>query len=231
METHKGISLFAFVFMLSLFSFSLASAAPPITQVQQFTEGYTIRMPTDNILLLNQGVEFEVHVYNISNGFPITSGICCYLHLYNSTGNHILEMEDCSTSHNFDYSFNVVGGNVTYELVTANYQCNSTNKGGYGEEELVVTSDGLRITSDDITFVILLFIVAYGILILGIATKNVPVTMLGGFATMAVGIFSINNGISGIRNELTYIICMLTIVIGGFWAVKAGLEQIQEGYN
>lgn len=154
--------VFLFVFVMAI---QLASSAPPVTTNQQFTQGYTLKLPTDNILAVGQMNEFEIHVYNISDGTPVTSGICCYLHLYNSTGNHLLEMEDCSVSHNFDYSFKVGGGNVTLQTTTALFQCNSTLLGGFGEEELIVTQSGYAEGSDNLkVFFSLLFIILLGAL-------------------------------------------------------------------
>jgi len=142
-----------FMFMiLSLFLITLVSAVKPITEIT-FTEGYNLKIPIDNILKIGQDFEFEVHVYNISNGMPITSGIGCYGHLYDYTGHHIYEGYDETVSHNFDYSFQIAGANFSksdvYSFIA---QCNSSTLGGYNGEEVIVTPTGREIKDNPLIF-------------------------------------------------------------------------------
>jgi len=135
------------IIMVLMMVLPLVASAPPVTTTQQFTTGYQLKYPSDQVLKQNQGFEFEAHVFNISDGYPITSGISCYFHLYNSTGKHALELTDATTSHNFDYSFDVGAGNFS---VVGDYyyilQCNSSSLGGYVEVPFQVTPNGLELT-------------------------------------------------------------------------------------
>lgn len=156
----RGIILGMFLFSI-LFLISFISAAPPITTVQQFTSGYVVQVPKDNVLKINNPYNFEFHVYNVSNGIPITSGISCNFHLYNSSGKHQLEFTNSVASAGLDYNFYVEGDNFT-ELGTSYYYhitCNSTNLGGYRAVDLEVTSQGDEInTSHSLIYIILLII-------------------------------------------------------------------------
>lgn len=144
------------IFLFAILSIILISAVPPITQVQQFTNGYVIQVPQDNLLKLKQDHLFEFHVNNISNGAPVNSEISCDFHLYNSSGNPQLELIN-----SLDYSFLVSGNNFT-EIGTSYYyyiSCNSTSLGGYRAIALEVTSQGDEInTSQSLIYVILLII-------------------------------------------------------------------------
>lgn len=107
------------------------------------TNGYLIEPVIINHLKTNQDYTFNVHVINKSNGVPIVSATSCYFHLYNSTGGHLLELEDSSVSHKFDYDFTVKGANFTKGFYQVKIQCNSTtNEGGVNEMEFEVNNLG-----------------------------------------------------------------------------------------
>ena len=117
---------------------------PPVTSVQQFTEGYVIKVPQDNILKVGQDYDFEFHIYNISNGIPILDANCTF-HLYNNTGKHLYTESIEIVNHTFDYGFFVDGGNFT--LIGDYYyniQCESLSDplGGFSSSSLMVTGNG-----------------------------------------------------------------------------------------
>jgi hypothetical protein len=147
-----------FLALIVLVFFPIVMAAPPVTQTQQFTEGFNLKFPEDEYLKQNQDYEFEVHVYNISNGLPMTNNISCYFYLYNSSGKHHLELANVTPSHNFDYSFYVAGGNFSevghyYYLV----QCNNSVLGGFIESSFEVNPAGIENnTSQSMTYIIIL---------------------------------------------------------------------------
>lgn len=133
--------------ILLLFSVILlinfAVAAPPVTTVQQFSEGFILEYPLHDYHKQGEYFSFHFHVFNISNGVPITSGVTCFFHLYNSTGNHIWEGFDNETSHTFDYSFNILGENFTdvgiYYYIA---QCNNSVLGGFTSHAFEVSPTG-----------------------------------------------------------------------------------------
>jgi len=149
------------VLFLSLFLISFASADKPITAIT-FSEGYNIKIPIDNIIQVGEDYEFEIHVYNISNGMPVTSGIGCYAHLYDYTGHHIYEGYDETVSHNFDYSFPVMGENFsTSDVYYFIAQCNGSKLGGYNGEIVYVTQTGREIFPNTLIFFMLLSVIVF----------------------------------------------------------------------
>lgn len=122
---------------------SLVSAAPPIFSEFAGDSGFEIKFPPFSALSQGRNFEFEFHVYNISNGRPITDEITCYFHLYNTSGKHVYEAEDSTVSHMFDYSFDVMGTNFSrigeYAYVV---QCNNSGLGGFVETNFFVTESG-----------------------------------------------------------------------------------------
>ena len=175
----KKISLiFCMIFLFAILPF--ISAVPSVTTVQQFTGGLAIKYPSDQILQQNMPYEFEAHVFNISNGMPMTSDIACYFHLYNSTGKHQLEIVDTTVSHNFDYSFDVSAGNFSevgdyYYII----QCNNSYLGGFIEVPFEVTPNGLELSTSraivDIGLLLILIIFLIGAVILFMESENLLV--------------------------------------------------------
>lgn len=130
------------------FVINSAYAAPPFGLGQSaFSEGYNIKVPFKEVFRINEPYDFDIHVFNISNGKPIISNISCYFHLYNKTGAHLYEGFDNTASTSFDYSFGLSSTNFStlgqyYYIV----QCNSTVLGGYNGEYIYVTAQGVPYT-------------------------------------------------------------------------------------
>lgn len=135
---------------IALFSF-IVSAAPPFVQsTQQFNEGYVIKIPQISILKENTNFNFNFHVFNISNGFPINNeSTSCAFHLYNKTGNQILEIavpHSSSPTVNNEWDIDIDGNNFSYVGSYAyTIQCNSTDLGGFESVGIEVTSNGKEI--------------------------------------------------------------------------------------
>jgi len=194
--------VFVFVMM------SMVSAVKPITSVQT-TEGYVLDPTQKDYIMTGADHEFELHVYNESNGYPITSGVTCTIHIYNKNGKYLWEASDNTVSHNFDYSFNVNGTNFTqrgeYE---AKFTCNNSVAGlgggsqltflvnDYGEE---LTDANASMFNHSMIFLMILFILAL------------------------VGLFMVENYIGKFA---LYWVCHLLFIVGTF-----SMWQFNWGYT
>src|SRR4030042_1192753 len=173
----RGIILGIFLFII--ISISLIYAAPPVTQIQQFNTGYVIQIPQDNILKVLEPHIFSFHVSNISNGALINESVTCLFHIYNSTGEHQLEMIQSTSQDKIDYTFIVEGGNFT-ELGNSYYyfiSCisNNNNFGGSQSSPLIVTSNGDEIDiSQSLIYIILLIINLLFLALLIILAIKIP---------------------------------------------------------
>ena len=165
---NKKKVMFGFVFcFLFIIMIGLVSAVKPLTSVTS-DEGYLVKVTQDSAIQTGQNHSFELHVFNVSNGMPITSGIACYMHLYHNTGKHLYEGMDATPDHMFDYSFDLLSGNFTsrgeYE---AKFQCNSTTLGGESQLYFIVNDYGEELTTAhsfkfnaSMFFMMILFIMA-----------------------------------------------------------------------
>jgi hypothetical protein len=160
----KAIVLLTILSIALFLCANYVSAVPPITTTQTFAEGYAIQLPQDNVLKQGEEYIFDFHIFNISNGYPITKGISCDFSLYGLNGRH-LAVQTNSIPDVIDgcYSFNISKGNFS-ELKSLYYfiKCNSSIKGGFGESILRVTRTGEEIQSD---LIVVLFIIAFVVII------------------------------------------------------------------
>jgi len=230
---NKGRGGLGLVLVLALFFLlPLVSAVKPVENIQTFTEGYELRIPMDNLLEIGADHEFETHVYNISNGYPIISGITCYFHLYNQRGKHTLEMEDATASHTFDYSFDVMGGNITEDIAYYVIQCNSTTLGGFHTAELAVTNSGTDDSGlSEAQLFFIFFLLGYALILLGWKFKNNLLIILGGMMTTGEGIwlFTNNLGTFASTSPQMVIFAMINLTVGLIFLFKGSLDFMEEG--
>lgn len=155
----------AYVIVLTIVMLSgFVLAAPPFSVTGDTTSGYTIKFPIRETYRMGQGYNFEFHVYDKVNGTPVTSGISCYMHIYNQSGNHIYNGFQNKTSNLLDYDFTVNSANFTtvgqyYYYIT----CNNSIKGGYEGDYIYVTAQGVPYTETHGIVYSALFILLMGI--------------------------------------------------------------------
>lgn len=77
-------------------------------------------------------------------------------------------------------------------------------------------------------FYILMIVVIYAIAFVGFFGKNEWVAILGGLAMIGLGLFTINNGVDILRNQITDIFSWTTIGIGSFFAIYSTVSVVQD---
>lgn len=117
--------------------------------------------------------------------------------------------------------------------------CNTTQIGEYtyntlGNPDGIFTVQPVSFTitpsgnSNMLGLFIIVIAIIYAIGFLGFFGKHVWVSMLGGMAMIALGIYTINNGIDMFRTQITEVFSWVTIGIGAIFALVAGIDLIQE---
>lgn len=167
----KKFSL-AFVFLFLLAGTFLVSAQPPFQSNVNLNNGLELYVNLIDSHTQNQPYEFHIHISNISNGYPLTNDIAdCYIHAYNSSGQHTLESTAMTKDSNgYDYELWIEGGNFSdLGLHSIYYWCNSTNLslGGQNKMFFEVTPSGtIPTTADAILYSLMLFLM---LLLTGVA--------------------------------------------------------------
>jgi len=76
-------------------------------------------------------------------------------------------------------------------------------------------------------FYIILFILSFGIILLGYKIEDEWIVMLGSFALIIIGLLMLFYGINDIRDSVyTWALSIITLMLGAYFSVKAGIEAI-----
>ena len=143
-----------------------ADAAPPQTIVTSTTPGLVILYPPFDYVLQGAGFVFNFHVYNATDGMPITqvNNISCVFHLYNQSGSHIYTKDPVTAMSGYDYSISAAAGNFSgvgfYSVII---QCNNSRFGGADRTSFKVTDSaqiGVEPPSDNRIIFFLLAVIA-----------------------------------------------------------------------
>ena len=218
------LSLFVFLFLISF-----VVAQPPFQVSPTLTEGYFIEIPEQGILKERENFTFFFHVFNISNGLPLSNvETSCEFNLHNSSSELIfIDTSLPFDSSTFAFTTTIMGGNFTnigdYTYVT---HCNSTNFGGVVSVKIAVTPTGEL--TNLVPFFIVLYLVLFGIIVFGFYTKIEWFAVLGGMGLMFMGIYTMNNGIIIFRNVATEFVSWLTIAFGAMAALIAAISVIED---
>lgn len=115
---------------------TIVSAKPPF-EITATDNGLRLEPVYQSYLRTGQDFEFEVHVFNSTDGGYIVSDTSCYIHIYGKGGTHLFEGYQDVVAHDFDYSFDVAGGNFSDRgEYQAKLQCNHTS-GVSGAQQII----------------------------------------------------------------------------------------------
>ena len=161
-----------FFLVLSMFSFALA--VPPVTEVQNFPEGYNIQVhPIKLYFQEGQDVNFHIHVFNSSNGYPINESVQCALHLYAANGSHLFTGVTNTIDDMYDYEINVLGGNFTEQVRSYHVFCYNGGIAGDSAKAIKVTPAGTNIDMPTlISYILLLFSIIFIMLFISNQRSN-----------------------------------------------------------
>jgi hypothetical protein len=130
--------------------------------------------------------------------------------------------------------------NVAMTKNNVEYNYTFCGTGYIGEYTYITVGDPDGSTAtESVTFNIgvnnvILYVIIFGVIYLigffGFFGKNIWVSLLGGMGMMALGIFTMINGIADYRIFITNVISLTTIGIGAIFALTSGVELIKEIY-
>jgi len=230
-------SLFFFFLVLPM-----VSAATPFARYSDITQGLIISYPNSYYIPQNAPLYVRFWVYNASNGYLMTNAtVNCTYNLMDATGKNILRAATdtipigikwgnlganaCANCFNINITSDNFAniGSHPYQIRCYDNITIGGTYGGFFSDVYEVTPSGFE-GSANYSFVII--IISFVILLIGIFSRNIPTTILGGMAVTLVGLYSLINGIDVYRNTTTEWVSIILMSFGGFWMVKAGLEYL-----
>lgn len=157
------------IFIITLIFPCVAAQINPEIDKSDSPYGLTIRLTDITPIAQNADHLFAVHVFNSSDGLPITSGISCNMHLYGPNGFHVLKQNDKTVSDGFDYEFNVSGGNFSsLGIYNVNVQCNNSFSGGFEDIPFEVTPTQSDISGEMVAVYILFLLICIAITVFSV---------------------------------------------------------------
>ena len=135
----------------------------------------------------------------------------------------------------------LIGKYMNRNGYTYNYTyCDTTELGDYvvnGCSDLscwaydfTVSPSGNDKNNANISLFLIVIGFTYAISFIGFFGKNVWVSIIGGMGMIALGLYMLNSGIVIYRDFMTGVFSWTTIGLGAFFALTAGVEQIQEQF-
>ena len=220
--------IFILLFLGLMISF--VSAVPPQTALPE--DGFDIRTGIADTLKMNQGYDFHIHVFNSSNGYPITQDINCTLHLYNSSGHHLFEGDDLNPSHSFDYGWYVDKYNFT-EVGYIEYiaQCSTTVQAGYNAGGFVAGSILITTTGKGSGNTLPLFLFLGGFLIFAVAlySRNEFFGYFSGLIFVMAGVYMMIYGLGSQWDIYTQTLSFISLGLGLILMMVSAYETIWGG--
>jgi hypothetical protein len=213
------------LFSLLIVVFSGAVNAAPPFQTSASTSGLDIVFSKVEAIKQYKDTEFDFHIYNTSNGYPMNqSKVSCLFHLYDPMGNH----QDISNGVTFvqpnEFQYDIMGNNFstlgTYSFI---FQCNSSNSGGYASGPVSVTTNG---DSRDYGVVLILGIFGILVFLFGYYEHNVWFIYISGILFLILGTYILIYGLNSIKDTFTDPIGYVALAFGIFFFVMGGYEQL-----
>ncbi len=149
------------IIMLVVLSISCYASNPDF---QQESNGININYKNQIFIKQNQNYGFHVHAFNdsVGGGILTNTTTSCTIHLYNQSGNHIIQNSGTMSYSNADFSINILGDNFS---TTGHYVwtvgCSNNDGWGYVSGYLKVTPDGLDDTPDTVSALGVLFFMLF----------------------------------------------------------------------
>ena len=216
-------------FIISLAFISLVAAVPPLTTEFVGDTGLAIEANVQDYYQINEGACIHIYVFNRSNGEQLSNPtVSCEVELTDENGTVVLQ--GYPTTHEGHFKMcrpaTIVTKLETYGLTIV---CNSSMVGGYKTHFFVATETGKG--PGALAFFVFVFVISYGIGFIGFFGKNEWISILGGFACLSLGIYTVVNGIDIYRNFITLGISYFTIAMGAIFTLIPALEMINENFG
>lgn len=127
-------------------------------------------------------------------------------------------------TYNYTFCNTAESGTYTYSWSGSCLSCGTDNCGNNFE----ITPSGYHSSGTNIALFLIVCIFMYAIAFIGFFGKHEWVTIIGGMGMLALGLYTINNGIIIYQDAITKVFSWTTIGLGAFFAIFPGLELIKE---
>ena len=174
---------------------------------------------------IEQGKAYDIQRPCFNNGTYCSGASVCNITVSNSAGTVMVynqRMTNKLSYHNYTLS-----ASQTQNLGTYNAIVTCTDGLLSGEDTFTIYSSPMGSTKT-LGFFFLIFALLYGITLVGAYFDSFPIATIGGMGLLALGIFTMTEGIDIYRNFASQVISFITIAVGAYFAIFGGVKIIQE---
>ena len=179
-------------------------------------------LESDYIYKAGQTINFKNPCIN--NGTFCSGSAVCNLTVLNPDGTVFIDDIAMANQGNyFNYTFPKTH-TLGYYYYTQT--CNDGGLMGVDDGYIQITPTG---DTNILGFFIIIFLLAFGVLIWGIVEKNATRGILGTFALAILGLYVLFYGIDIYKNYLTNAFAIITLGIAGFYGTTIALDYLENG--
>lgn len=172
---------------------------------------------------INEIITYSKACFN--NGTYCSSSAVCNYTFFRPNDNSVLinnvQASNNGSNHNITLFFDTLG-QWQIDMV-----CHDGSLQGSETFYAQVTSDG---TNTSIMFLIIIFAIAFLLVLGGFLIPDAWITILGSFLGIFLGIWIIRNGIAGVQNlNITYAVGLILMFVSSYIAIASAWEMMNDG--
>lgn len=210
--------LLALLFLCLIIT-SVTVSATQVTLSNSEASGIHIDVPGQTTITEGQDANLTFHLYNLSSGAPfISAQTNCTFKLFNGSGQEIISTPSFTITKN-EFSKYVTGNNfVNGQKEYYWVQCTDGVLGGHQTIDLDIKSQGA------FSLFLILAIGAILVLCLAFLASNEYFGMFSGFLFIITGVYGMVAGISGLTDDFTRMISIISIGLGLILFIAAAYQ-------
>lgn len=170
-------------------------------------------------------INLKIPCYDSNNSLCAITTVC-KISVGNPLQQYIVTGETMASMGNGIYNYSVAGSNLSIlgEYPTTVSCTDVYGENGFSSFSFEVTPSGVTKT---LGFYFLIIIISAGLIILGFAIKDNWVVVLGGFALVLVGLYTLFYGIDIIKDPTyTWGLGIILLMAGAYFGVRGSFEAL-----
>lgn len=171
------------------------------------------------------GKTLDLKIQCLNNGTICSSAATCNLTLLRPD-NSLLVDNLLMTRQSSFHNFTIPGGSLwTIGRYPYSANCLDNGVGSSVSDDFDITPSGNK---NNLGVYIIVFAAIWIITLFGAYYENYPMAAIGGLGLIAIGIYSMVGGIAEFKNQSTFALSLITLALGAYFSITAGIKQIEE---
>ena len=192
-----------------------------VVSIIGFVSSATDTVPVSDTFKINQIVNYAKPCFN--NGSYCSSSTICNYTITDPNNNIIVDNKPATNKVSV-YNYSIVPR--TIGIYKTDMICNDNGLTGSETFYFEATPSGFN---ESIGFFAILILVSAGLIVLGFSIKEGWLVVFGGMILIITGLYSLNEGIAGVRNMVTTWALGITFIgVGAYLSIVSIIEMMTE---